>query len=63
MDPYERSKLSDALVEEDFVKGDTIIREGDSGHKFYIIVEGTAVATKVFGSGAEPMVVMDYKEG
>jgi len=37
MDPYERSKLGDAIVEENFVKHDYVIREGQSGDKFYII--------------------------
>lgn len=46
MDPYERSKLGDALKDEKFKKGDHIIREGDLGDTFYIISEGSAVATK-----------------
>jgi hypothetical protein len=31
MDPYERSKLGDAVVELKFKKGDHIINEGDEG--------------------------------
>ena len=46
MDPYERSKLADALKEEKFSKGDYIIKEGDIGDKFYLISEGEAIATK-----------------
>lgn len=48
MDPYERSKLSDALIEEKFSKDDFIIKQGDAGDKFYILEEGTAIATKIF---------------
>jgi hypothetical protein len=29
MDPYERSKLGDAVKEEEFKKGDYIIKEGE----------------------------------
>jgi cAMP-dependent protein kinase regulator len=46
MDPYERSKLSDALREERYKSGDYVIREGEIGDKFYIICEGEAIATK-----------------
>ena len=51
MEPYERSVLSDAFVEEYFKTGDYIIREGEEGNKFYLIEEGTLVATK--GKGEE----------
>jgi cAMP-dependent protein kinase regulator len=46
MDPYERSKIADALKEEKFIKGNFVIREGELGDKFYIISEGEAIATK-----------------
>ena len=46
MDPYERSKLGDAVKEEKFKQGDYIIRQGQSGDKFYFINSGTAIATK-----------------
>ena len=46
MDPYERSKIGDAIVECKFKKGDYIIREGEEGKTFYLIAEGTAIATK-----------------
>ena len=46
MDPYERSKLGDAVKEEKFKKGEYIIRQGQSGNQFYFINSGTAIATK-----------------
>jgi len=46
MDPYERSKLGDALKEEKFKKDDFVIKEGEIGDKFFIIAEGEAIATK-----------------
>lgn len=37
MEPYERSVLSDAFVEENFKAGDFVIRVGDEGNKFYLV--------------------------
>lgn len=46
MEPYERSKLSDAFKQLSFKKGDFIIREGEPGNDLYLLEEGEAVATK-----------------
>lgn len=46
MDHYERSKLADAIKEEKFEAEDFIIRQGEAGNTFYIIVEGQGLATK-----------------
>lgn len=54
MDPYERSKIADALKEEKFKKGEYVINEGHIGDKFYLIIEGEAVATKTLETGALP---------
>ena len=51
MDPYERSKIADALREERYKKGETVIREGDIGDKFYLISEGESIATKTLVAG------------
>jgi cAMP-dependent protein kinase regulator len=40
MDKYERSKIADAIKEIKFNQGDSIIRQGDQGDVFYILVEG-----------------------
>ena len=62
MDPYDRSKIGDALKEEKYKKGDLIIEEGQIGNKFFIISEGEAIALKKIGEG-EPTKVMDYNKG
>lgn len=46
LDPYERSKLGDAVKECKFNKGEFIIRENEDGDCFFLISEGTADATK-----------------
>ena len=61
MDPYERSKLGDAVQEETFAKDHKIITEGEEGSIFYLISEGTASAFKK--SGGEEIKVMDYVRG
>ena len=37
MDPYERSKIGDALKEERYKEGDYVIKEGELGDKFFIV--------------------------
>lgn len=59
MEPYERSMLADALAEELFLSGETIIKEGDHGDKFYFVLEGEAVATKERISD----ILRHYKQG
>lgn len=44
MDHYERSKIADAIKEVKQKKGDVIIKQGDQGDLFYIIIEGEAHA-------------------
>ncbi len=54
---YERSQVADAVKVVSFKAGDTIIKEGDVGDVFYMIIEGTARTTK---GGAEGI---KYQEG
>jgi CRP-like cAMP-binding protein len=35
------------LVEESYSKGDYIVKQGDSGDKFYIVAQGKLIAEKV----------------
>lgn len=55
MDPYERSKICDALKEEQFTKDTFVITEGQMGDRFFIVMDGTAIATKSLKLG-EPAV-------
>ena len=40
MDHYERSKMADAVKEKKYEGGETIIKQGDAGDVFFILVEG-----------------------
>lgn len=62
MDPYERSKLGDCVKEEHFKNGDFIIKENEEGSKFYLISDGTCIATKMLNA-AQPTKVKDYTRG
>jgi len=46
LDPYERSKICDALKTKTFKAGEQVIRQGEAGNEFYIIEEGSAAAQK-----------------
>lgn len=64
MDPYERSQIADALISEVYLKGDSIIKEGDIGDKFYIISEGEAAAYKKPEEDSKTQeLVYRYKKG
>lgn len=60
MDHYERSKMADAVKEKKMKEGDQLIKQGEAGDLFYILVDGTAKATL----DANPDVsVKDYESG
>ena len=61
MEPYERSVLSDAFSEEVFKAGETIIKVGEEGNKFYLVEEGDLIATKIINNHEEAKEVMKYK--
>ena len=63
MDEYERSKLADALIEKWYQPDDFVIREGEEGQTFYLIMSGTAVATKTLEPGNAPVQVYQYGQG
>ena len=63
MDHYERSKIADAIKEQTFEAGSQIITQGDEGNDFYIIISGTAVATKSNGGSSATQEVKQYKAG
>lgn len=61
MESYELGKLAEAFKEERFKQGEFVIKEGDAGNVFYLILEGEAVATKIISS--LPTEVKHYKAG
>jgi cAMP-dependent protein kinase regulator len=63
MDHYERSKLADAIKETTFKSGEFVIKQGEEGKMFFVIVEGEAIATKVLNQGEPAQEVMKYKQG
>jgi cAMP-dependent protein kinase regulator len=63
MDPYERSQLADVLKTEKFAQGDVVIKQGEEGNVFFIVEDGSAVATKVLHEGQQAQEVMRYGPG
>lgn len=53
MDKWERLTVADALEPVAFDDGETIVRQGEPGEDFYIIVEGTAVVLQQRSEGEE----------
>ena len=45
MDVYERSKVADTVKEQKVKANETIIKKGEEGDTFYILLEGEAKAT------------------
>lgn len=54
LDKWERLTVADALEPVGFDDGDTIVRQGEPGDDFYIIVEGTALVLQRRAEGEEP---------
>lgn len=46
LDEWERLTVADALESAQFEEGQVVIRQGDPGEDFFIIVEGTAIVLK-----------------
>jgi cAMP-dependent protein kinase regulator len=63
MDEYERAKLADAFKEEWYLENDAVIREGDEGNTFYLVMSGEAIATKTMELGKPPVEVFKYGPG
>ena len=63
MDSYERSKLADAVKEVHYNEDDIVIKEGEEGNTFYMVMSGSAVATKTLEPGKPPHEVFQYHEG
>jgi hypothetical protein len=57
LDKWERLTVADALEPVSFEDRETIVRQGEPGDDFYIIVEGTALVLQYRAEGEEPMEV------
>ena len=51
MDHYERSKLANVIKDKVFQSGETILKQGEEGDTFYILIDGQARATKKLKEG------------
>jgi hypothetical protein len=51
IDHYEKAKLCDVINEQTFAPGSKVITEGDEGEVFFLIISGTAIATKTLKPG------------
>ena len=61
MEAYERTAVADAFEEQSYAAGEVILREAEQGDTFYLLVSGTAAATKAGGEGRR--LLLEYKEG
>ncbi|KAH6697598.1 camp-dependent protein kinase regulatory subunit [Plectosphaerella plurivora] len=57
--PYERSKIADALETQKYSSGQSIIKEGDPGDAFYLLISGEADAFRTDTEGS----VKHYSKG
>ncbi len=60
LEPYELGKLCDALKSKTYKKDEYIIKEGDMGQNFFLIMSGTAIATKMIKG--EEIKVFEYNQ-
>ncbi|SPQ96369.1 Cyclic nucleotide-binding domain-containing protein [Plasmodiophora brassicae] len=63
LDQSERARVADALVEQNFKDGDYVIRQGETGEEFHIIVQGNAKVTKSLDFQDEPVTVLELHPG
>jgi len=63
MENYEMQLMCDALQSVTFKQDELIVKQGDSGDRFFILEEGKCVVTKVYVEGTPPQEVMSYSSG
>lgn len=61
LDAYERNKLGDILTIDTYEPGQTIIKEGDIGTHFFMVMEGSGKAIKKNPKTGEDVEVMSYQ--
>ena len=62
LDNYERSKLCDCLTITEYNKDQCVIKEGEKGNTFFLILEGEAVARKWNQNTKQEEEVYNYNE-
>lgn len=63
VEPYELTKIMDAVKPVEYKAGSAIINEGDEGNSFFLLEKGEAYAMKRIDPSKPPVQVMEYKEG
>ena len=63
IDTYELTQICDAVKSSVYMKGDFIIKEGESGDVFYILEEGECIASKRLEPGKPPEEIKRYHSG
>lgn len=60
IEPYELTKIMDAVKPVEYKAGSFIIKEGEEGNEFFLLESGEAFATKVLEAGKEATKTLDY---
>lgn len=59
----DKNIVLDAMKEENFKKGDRVIKEGDDGDVLFVVESGLYNCTKVFPGNTEPTNLRNYEPG
>ena len=62
LDTYERNKLCDCLTIQNYPKDSYVIKQGESGDTFYMIMKGQGLAVKKNVKTGNEDIVYEYKE-
>jgi len=62
LDTYERNKLCDCLTIQNYPKDSYVIKQGESGDTFYMIMKGQGLALKKNVKTGKEDIVYEYKE-
>ncbi len=62
LDNYERGRVCDCIEMVKISKGERVIKEGENGEAFYLVVEGTAIALKYNPNSKKEEKVYEYEK-
>lgn len=62
LDTYEKNKLCDCLTIQNYPANSYIIKQGEKGDTFYMIMKGQGVALKKNSKTGNEDIVFEYKE-